>query len=275
MALTKTQLDEIKHLQQLCEQEGGFSLKLNWDMLQSRKQGSKEDFFHYENGMLVGFLGVYGFGNKVEICGMVHPLYRRKGIFTKLLNAGVTEAKQRGARVILLNAPAGSQSAKGFLTQVPNRHHMTEYQMKWQGQEPHRHQKIVLRPSSEEDKALEIRLEVECFGFAEQEAAEFYDELKAASSEEFYIIEADDKPVGKMRVDHPDEEAWIYGFAVLPEHQGQGIGRNALAWIIEKEHKNGFPVFLEVEAKNAHALGLYESVGFKSFHAQEYYEYIV
>jgi phenylalanyl-tRNA synthetase alpha subunit len=71
--LTKKQLSEIKELQSICENDGGFQLKLNDDMLKNRDANLKEDFFHYDDGKLVGFVGSYGFGNKVEICGMVHP----------------------------------------------------------------------------------------------------------------------------------------------------------------------------------------------------------
>ncbi|RDU36847.1 N-acetyltransferase [Neobacillus piezotolerans] len=271
--LTEKQLKEIKELQAVCERDGGFELKLNWDMLAARKEGSKDDFFHYENETLVGFLGLYGFGNKVELCGMVHPDWRRRGIFTGLLNEAIEEAKNRGTRQILLNAPAGSISAKGFLETVPNRYHVTEYQMKWDGTAPPSSEGVTLRQSTNQDNDLEVRLEVECFGFTELEAAAFHRVLKESSNENYYIIEANGQPVGKMRVDHPNGEAWIYGFAILPEFQGKGIGRKALSWIIAKEDRAGRPLFLEVEAKNAHALGLYESCGFKSYHAQDYYEY--
>lgn len=124
--LTDKQMKEIKELQTECEQDGGFDLKLNWDMLAARKDGKKDDFFHYENDKLVGFLGLYGFGNKVELCGMVHPDWRRRGIFNRLLEEAIEEAKNRGTRQILLNAPAGSNSAKGFLETVPNRYFVTE-----------------------------------------------------------------------------------------------------------------------------------------------------
>ncbi|WP_316571633.1 GNAT family N-acetyltransferase [Neobacillus sp. YIM B06451] len=273
--LSVEQMNEIKELQASCEDDGGFELKLNWDMLATRKEGTKDDFFHYENGQLVGFLGIYGFGTKVELCGMVHPNWRRKGIFTGLLKEAIKEAQNRGTRQILLNAPAGSESAKGFLETVPNRYFVTEYQMKWDGTAPPSSEGVILRHSTERDNPLEIRLEVECFGFLEQEAATYHQELKESSSENFYIVEAYGEPVGKMRVDHPNGEAWIYGFAILPEYQGKGIGRKALSCIIAEEDKAGRPLFLEVEAKNAHALRLYESCGFKSYHAQDYYEYLL
>ncbi|WP_053367508.1 GNAT family N-acetyltransferase [Bacillus sp. FJAT-27245] len=273
--LTDKQMKEIKELQAVCERDGGFELKLNWDMLEARKEGRPDDFFHYEHNQLVGFVGLYGFGNKVELCGMVHPGWRRKGIFTRLLKEAIDEAKNRGTRQILLNAPAASESAKCFLETVPNRYYVTEYQMKWDGTAPPPNEGVTIRHSTERDNPLEIRLEVECFGFHEQEAAAYHLELKDSSNENFYIVEANGEPVGKMRVDHPNGEAWIYGFAILPEYQGKGIGRKALSWIIAEEDKVGRPLFLEVEAKNAHALRLYESCGFKSYHAQDYYEYVL
>ncbi|WP_251027073.1 MULTISPECIES: GNAT family N-acetyltransferase [unclassified Bacillus (in: firmicutes)] len=125
--LIKEELIEIKALQEVCEKEGGFQLKLNFDMLENRIGNKKEDFFHYEDGRLVGFLGCYGFGEKVELCGMVHPDYRRKGLFSKLLEMGLGEAKKRFITV-LLNAPTDSLSAKQFLKNIPCVFSFAEYQ---------------------------------------------------------------------------------------------------------------------------------------------------
>ncbi|SFB13860.1 MULTISPECIES: GNAT family N-acetyltransferase [unclassified Bacillus (in: firmicutes)] len=271
--LTKQQLSEIKELQNKCEQFEPLKLKLNWDMLASREDDKRNDFLHYENGKLVGFLGIYGFGNKVELCGMVDPEYRRKGIFTKLFNKASDEIKSRHFRLILLNAPASSLSAKGFLANIPHQQHMTEYQMKWEGDKAEVEESgVTLRKSTESDVELEITLEVACFGFLPEEAREFNQQVKSEGSDEFYIVESEGVSVGKLRVGRTGGEAWIYGFAVLPDYQGKGIGRKALKLTVAKEVKEGYPVFLEVEAKNANALRLYESCGFQTFHAQEYYE---
>jgi ribosomal protein S18 acetylase RimI-like enzyme len=272
--LTKKELNDIKSLQEICEKHGGFQLKLNDDMLANRSDNRKEDFFHYEDGQLVGFLGCYGFGSKVEICGMVHPDYRRKGIFTKLLEAGVEESKKQGAEKILLNAPTGSNSAKEFLKNIPCEFYVAEYQMKWQPHELNEDSSIIVRQSvSPEDFEAEIELEVLAFGFKEEDAREFERALRDSRTEEMLIIEADGKLAGKMRVSPSDGESWIYGFAVFPELQGKGIGRKALSKVVMMEHKKGQSIFLEVEAKNAHALRLYESCGFRSYHSQDYYQY--
>lgn len=267
--LTSKQLVDIKELQQACEKGETFQLKLNWDMLQTRPENEVHDFFHYEDGKLVGFAGLYGFGNKVELCGMVHPDYRRKGIFTQLFNIAEKAILERRYKQILLNAPSKSESAKGFLETISCSYSFSEHQMKWHEQELAKQEDVSLRPSTSDDLETEIQLDVQCFGYEEDDAREYNEQIRLV--DQYSIIEWEGKSVGKMRISHTDGEAWIYGFAVLPEYQGRGIGRKALTNVVLEQHQNGFPIFLEVEAKNANALKLYEACGFRAYHSQDYY----
>lgn len=60
--LTKKQLDDIRSLQQICEETENIELKLNWDTLRSRPADEKHDYFHYnKNGKLLGYLALYSF----------------------------------------------------------------------------------------------------------------------------------------------------------------------------------------------------------------------
>lgn len=271
---TVPELLKIKELQKVCEKEGGFQLKLNFDMLENRSGDRQEDFFHYEEGVLIGFLGSYGFGNKVELCGMVHPDYRRKGVFSSLLKLGIEEAMKWNIETILLNAPSQSQSAKAFLKTLPCTFTVAEYQMQWHQKDLSEDDGVMVRPSfSKEDSEAEIQLDIAGFGMGEQESREMQQLIDENSSDKRLIIEAEGRIAGKMRVSELNGEAWIYGFVVFPELRGRGIGRKALAKVVLMEHQKGLPIFLEVEAKNEHALKLYESCGFRTYHSQDYYEY--
>ncbi|MGM0903896.1 MAG: GNAT family N-acetyltransferase [Bacillota bacterium] len=272
--LTEKQLMNIKQLQEVCEQAGGFQLKLNYDMLENRTQGKKEDYFYYDEEKLVGFLGSYSFGNKVELCGMVHPDYRRKRIFSSLLKMGLEEAMKHDIQTILLNTPTESLTAKAFLKTVPCTFAVAEYQMKWHQTDLIKDDSVIVRPSvSKEDWDAEIQLEITGFGMSEKQAQEMQKNISEQSSDQKIIIEVEGRIAGKMRVSELNGEAWIYGFAVYPELRGKGIGRKALSKVVIMEQQKGLPVFLEVEAKNAHALRLYESCGFKTYHSQDYYKY--
>ncbi|WP_407728276.1 GNAT family N-acetyltransferase [Priestia megaterium] len=268
-------LEDIQKLQSICEQEEHIELKLNFDMLRSRKQNEVNDFFHYEDNQLVGFIGLYGFGNTVEICGMVAPSYRRKRIFSKLFSQALHICKKRGYTEILLNAPSDSVSGREFLKQIPCSFTFSEYQMKWTQKELEDDNPFVtLRSSqSDTDMKMEIQVDVECFGMSLTEAAAYYEQTKTEEQQNHFIVEYNSQAVGKLRVSYDKSEAWIYGFGILPSYQKLGIGKAALKQVVLKQLRLGYDIFLEVEAKNKRALQLYETCGFNSYHVQDYYVY--
>ncbi|MGV4966319.1 GNAT family N-acetyltransferase [Priestia aryabhattai] len=268
-------LEDIQKLQSICEQEEHIELKLNFDMLRSRKQNEVNDFFHYEDNQLVGFIGLYGFGNTVEICGMVAPSYRRKRIFSKLFSQALHICKKRGYTEILLNAPGDSVSGREFLKQIPCSFTFSEYQMKWTQKELEDDNPFVTLRSSQSDKhmKMEIQVDVECFGMSLTEAAAYYEQLKTEEQQNHFIVEYNSQAVGKLRVSYDKSEAWIYGFGILPSYQKLGIGKAALKQVVLKQLRLGYDIFLEVEAKNKRALQLYETCGFNSYHVQDYYVY--
>lgn len=273
--LNEVQLKEVEELQQICEIEG-FKLKLNWGTLKSRKR-KDSDYFFYEMNRLIGFAAVYDFGDKAEICGMVHPDYRRRGIFTKLMEAGINDCLERKYKTILLNAPAKSASAKGFLQSISCQFAVAEYQMKWGKTELVDYDGVRMRPSTLEDTEVEILLDIQCFGFSEEDARSFHKRMRAEESEQVFMIEVEKQrnTIGKIRIDRKLKETWIYGFAIFPEFQGCGFGRRVLKQVVLEEETRGNAIYLEVEATNAHALRLYEECGFKVIGQQDYYQYQV
>lgn len=270
--LTTQQLQAIKKLQKECETQDNLQLKLNWDMLENR-ESNQLDFLHYEKGELVAFLGLYPFGSTVEVCGMVKPSERRKGQFSLLFKKGMDTAKQNGYKKILLNAPAGSHAAKAFLNKNGAVYGFSEHQMEWQERSLETVEGISLRKANVDDLAIRVRLSVEAFGMSKEDALSMESLFDKEGNNDMLMIDVNDKTVGKIRIKRNDGQAWIHGFSILPEHQGKGIGRKVLQRVIKDQSSNGYSVHLEVETKNDQALGLYEAVGFKAVHSQDYYTY--
>ncbi|WP_339252788.1 GNAT family N-acetyltransferase [Sporosarcina sp. FSL W8-0480] len=268
--LTTEQLQKIANLQKECETHDGILLKLNWDMLRQRENHSM-DFFHYVDGELVAYLALYGFGSTVEVCGMVKPAHRNQNHFTNLWKQALPVIKEKGYKKVLLNAPSTSESAKGWLKNLPCTYDLSEYQMVWKWRSLEESSGIQLRQSTEDDVPFEIELDVLGFGMSQEDAEIHQQEVKNYPNDTHFIIEADGKSVGKIRVSRNDGESYIYGFVVHPDFQGNGYGRQALQAVVHMEQPSGNPIRLEVEAKNRNALRLYESIGFQTVQGQDYY----
>jgi ribosomal protein S18 acetylase RimI-like enzyme len=268
--LSENKLTAIKQLQKNCELADGCQLKMNWEMLRER-EGRQMDFFYEEDGELIAFLALYGFGSTVEISGMVKPEDRRKGHFTRLWQQASVLIEQHGFQTILLNAPSSSVTAKGWLSTQPYTYAFSEFQMLWKEQPIEPSDEVLVRKAKPRDADLEVKLDVLAFGMDEEDARSHLERIKERRDEQFLMIEADNRTVGKVRVNRTDGDAWIYGFAILPEFQGRGYGRKVLRNIIKSEHATGNQIRLEVEAKNDRALNLYESVGFVKVQGQDYY----
>ncbi|MGO4790992.1 GNAT family N-acetyltransferase [Paenibacillus sp. 2KB_20] len=269
--LTTQQLQDIEQLQKECEILDHVQLKLNWEMLRDR-QTEPLDFFHYENGELIAFLGLYAFGSTVEVCGMVKPSERRKGHFGRLFHLAMEKANSNRYKKILLNAPAGSDAAKFFLNTQGAEYAFSEHQMEWRETPLVETNDVLLRQATEEDYEMSVRLSVTAFGLEEDDARAM-ESHHFADNTDMLMIDVKEETVGKLRVSREDGQAWIYGFSILPEYQGRGIGRKVLRQVVKEQSSAGFTIHLEVETRNDHALRLYESVGFKAVHVQDYYKH--
>ncbi|RUT48290.1 GNAT family N-acetyltransferase [Paenibacillus anaericanus] len=272
---TTVNWEEVRQLQSLCEKHDGITLKLNWDILNIRPKGDKQDLTIYRDGTLVAFLGRYSFGSKLEICGMVHPDHRRQGIFSDVMRSALDDWAINNHAEILLNAPSNSNAAKAFLSTISCQFSCSEYQMKYNPTgdtlPPHL-AKVYLRPSVDSDRELLIQLDVEGFGETPEEAATQYSEVSLQDNYSRYdMIIKDEKPVGKIRVIRDKGESWIYGFVISSAVRGQGIGSDTLRQVIDRERNEGYDVWLEVALSNPNAQKLYESAGFQILQVQDYY----
>ncbi|KIL50934.1 GNAT family N-acetyltransferase [Jeotgalibacillus campisalis] len=271
--LSKNELNEIDVLKKICEKHDGVNLKLNEDWLAMDNPDGLKVYKAYEENQLIGFLAIYGFGLTAEVCGMVHPAHRRKGIFTSFKEEAERYFKQKKYTKVLLNTPADSLSGKAYLETLACTYSFTEYQMMWKPASLSPSNQAVVRKARAEDKELELRLDIEAFETTREEAEQHWDLRNQEHGQTNYIIEHAGSSVGKLRIHRADNQLWIYGFAILPIYQGKGIGRSALQQVIQKHSISKKEIHLEVQADHQHTLELYQSCGFEVYHSQDYYRY--
>lgn len=281
--LSPQELQEVRKLWEACNSHDHIEIKLNWSTLSDRPAGVTNDFLFYRDDRIVGFLAIYSFlSTEVEISGMVHPDARNEGVFGQLVQTALETCRRRGVPKAIFINERGSVSGKAFLTKLGAEYRFSEYVMELQeGAEEVPQtgdQLLTLRAANVEDSELLTQLNVSGFNMPLDDSREYVNQTINAEKERTLIAELghgeQKEPIGKIgAMIGEDASGFIYGFCVMPEQRGQGYGRQILSQTIgylKQEHKAGL-IKLEVSVENEKALGLYESCGFRTKNANDYY----
>ncbi len=87
----------------------------------------------------------------------------------------------------------------------------------------------------------------------------YYDEQY--DTKEFFVIEQEGRPIGRLYLDQQPEDVRIVDIALLPEMRGAGLGTILLREILDQAARTGRAVTIHVEHYNP-AIRLYERLGF-------------
>lgn len=279
--LTSEHLYSIKHLAAICNHHDQIRLKLNWDALELRNMSETNDWLYFIDGQLVGFLGLYYFTMaEAEFSGMVHPKYRRQGIFQLLVDQAKQACLQRGFPKMIFMNQRGSASGRAFVTQYGAEYRFSEYWMELDFPRFHGiaipvRTDIHLLECEDTEDDLETLISIQTLGFGLDEE-EVRDHLMNAANNEHttsLIVMSGKTPVGSIRYQNFSSVSFIYGFCMLPQYRGRGYGRYTLLHAIERIRAEvpDFPIILEVEVENERALQLYQSCGFQIDNINDYY----
>ncbi|HTK05859.1 MAG TPA: GNAT family N-acetyltransferase [Ktedonobacteraceae bacterium] len=273
--LDATEIHEIIQLAQLCNAYEGLDLKLNWNILRHRPSDQLSDFLYYADDRLVGFLPLFSFSSQEgEVSGMVHPAYRRRGIFSALFEAACQEARRRGLPSLLLIVEQASTAGQAFARHLSTTYDHSEYKMILE--EPRllttTNDHLQFRPARPSDIQIFTRITAQAFNVPENEVDWYTEQSFTEPDRRYYVGEIDGVVVGKIDVSLSEEASLILGFAVSPEYQRRGYGRQILTHTVQEILKSGQQnIWLEVVTNNRQALSLYQSCGFKETGCYDYY----
>ena len=289
---------ELIHMLEIqCARNDQITLKLELDYKLSDAQNRTADTlisdineFMYFNGVeLIGYMGICSFGGitqPLEITGMVHPEYRRQGIFSKLMELVVAECRKRNAEGILALCDKKSISGQGFLKKISAVYKFSEFEMylnhkSYETLEKQQPSGITFRKAVNADASEITRQNMIYFGDDSEEENEDSEDRGILLPEEeekrgmtIYIAEKEDRIIGKVNLQMSDGgTGGIYGLGVLPEFRGNGFGRAILTFGVEKlKDAKATEVMLQVAAENGTALNLYKSCGFQETSVMDYFE---
>jgi predicted acetyltransferase len=271
---------QIYKLEELCTVQDKVNLKLELDyrlLVHKDYQKSINDineYLYYINGDLVGYIGISSFGGNIgEINGMVHPVWRRKGIFTKLCELAIEESRRRHFTKILVLCDGKAETAIEFIKSTGAVYDFSEYGMKRSGGEvvDFDNAVVTLKKVTNADVEEINRQNAVFFGDAGNEPVAPEEEEK--NKKITYMIKLQHKIIGKIKVTREQTSAFISGFGILPDFRSKGYGKQALKQVLSMLNKEGiYESSLDVVAGNNNALNLYKSCGFKEQSIMNYYE---
>jgi len=277
--LSTQQVSQVRALAGSCEARDGYSMeaRLDFGMLETRPEGSVSDVLWYESGQLVGFAGMNSYGNpsEVEATILVHPDFRRRGMGRIMARAVVRECQKRGVRRLLVVLPQESREGAGFAHMMGTRHSHSEYTMDLDVTRITSFEtmpgSVELRPAGVEDVPIMATIVASAFAEPVGEEEQALVRLMKDSTRTTYLATQDGRPVGVIQSAVSDGRAFIIHFAVRPEMQGQGIGRQMLMAIVRGLQNSGSQwITIEVETENRNALSLYQRCGFVTINATDY-----
>ena len=270
--LGTTALEAIAVLERRVVAADGGRLKLEWGDLHSRQADQVRDLLWWEDGQLLGFLGIYGSGRThLELAGMVDPDARRRGIGRALLEAALPAVKAHGVERILTVVPRPSAAGQEFCRSFGMTYEHSEHALRLDArpEAAPREPELALRQATVDDIAKLSDLFRDGFG-----DDGYVDPARLAGERSrTLLITQGDETVGTIALARDGARGAIYGFVVESRRRGNGIGGQALRCACKDLFDAGADrVELEVEVENDRALGLYTSVGFSLLATDDYYE---
>ncbi|ARI77773.1 GNAT family N-acetyltransferase [Halobacillus mangrovi] len=268
---------EVTELEKLCVEHEPVTLKLELDYKRGHLRTESEqnnEFLYYDEDLLIGYIGICQFGGEaLEINGMVHPEYRRQGVFSELFSYVKEEWERRESLEMLLLNDSKSPAGQAFIQTQGAEYEHSEHDMYLTTVpgDMNTTGKLTLRKATNED-AKEIAAQNAIY-FQMDETRLTLPEEEEKHGVEIYMAEREERSVGKVHLEISEDKGGIYGLGVLPEERRKGYGRAIIMDAVNKlREKQVNKIMLQVVVDNKNALLLYQSCGFTIASTMDYYK---
>ncbi|POR30207.1 N-acetyltransferase [Paenibacillus polymyxa] len=267
------QIARIRMLEQLCKNFDGSSLRVGIESL--KENGGDKAILCQLGNQLIGYLSWYT-SDEIEanINAMVHPNYRRQGVFRSLMYNAAAEIQLQGIKACRIRIPSNSIPGIDCVKHLGANFSTSEFSMNLNRFQSDRlHQSgLVLRLEEDRDFDFMVECSSQAFGDSESWTKNYFKHTREPERVTYLAVDRL-TPVGMIRVNHVHmDTAVIHDFCVHPLYQGKGYGREILACLVKiLLAKQYTKIRLGVVTQNERALNLYRSIGFEISAESHYY----
>lgn len=206
--------------------------------------------------------------------GVVHPGFRRQGVFNVLLKRAVSEMRIQGIKTCRFRIPSNSKPGIDFIKHIDAIFDTSEFSMNLNPLHANIscRSSLTLQLAGSQDLEFMVTCSSQAFGDSESWTRNYFAHTLEPDRVSYIALDSL-TPIGMIRVNYVNkDDAVIHDLCVLPSNQGRGYGREILAGVVKHllEQKCS-TIRLGVVTKNRNALNLYHSIGFEIVAESHYY----
>lgn len=275
-------LDPIFELARRCEVADGYSPKVYWNLIQSRRYDPRALDYMYCTSprhppQPIGLLSAYYFQDGVEITAMVDPEFRHQGIFKQLLQKALDTLRlyQVTSYFLICNAKADLFSA--HCAALGAKLHHSEIEMRGP---------VTITSVPKQFVALERAYVADIDSLVNLHQASFpgtspasmrerlLGMLKEPNRQIWIAKDLAGKPIGKLHVREDINAIFLHDLGIIPELWQKGYGRSLVYhWYQQTALPANKPVMIDVLGDNQAALRLYNSCDFVVINQYNFWQF--
>lgn len=267
-------VEEVRQAEEVRLLESAVNAYDNIDVKVGHESVGQNDYAIYDGDTLVGYLMLFPYlPNEYEVNALVHPDYRKRGVFTALLQTAKEDANANGCEAFTFVIDRKSKSGKAVVDHLGAAYQFSEYNLVLKKAELFlKPNEVTLREATDADRPTIIETLSEAFGDPIDVTENIYSQIDTPERVT-YIGEVEGRPVGVIRALLTGEDAAsIHAFGVRASNQGQGYGTKMLKQMVQQLFRMGrTKLELDVETENKAALEIYKRAGFAENGGYEFY----
>ena len=269
---------DIQELIEVSNRYDGIDFPFALSELPSSTDKLPATFLYRADHVLAGLLCIYNWsGSEIELYGLVHPAYRRRGIGQALLARAKELAQQYEPKRLLLGCYGSISSGMAFAEAQGAVFDFAEFNMELDVNKIQRpttwHTELTLRQVGAPEIEQVASISAQAFGDPEDETRDWLTRDVLEPGRRIFFIELQGSPIGTLRlVEGADQRADITSFCLLQPYRGHGYGKQILLssvdLLLSEQHST---IALDVTTTNSGALALYQACGFQEVRKDSYW----
>ncbi len=233
-------------------------------------------FLVFSKMELIGYFSVFlPEDSTAELNVLIHPDYRRQGIFTELLQRAKAALSAIGTEEFVFVCEPSSTDATAAMLTMKAEKTSSEYQMLLESSSNASSSLGQLLKATPDDLPLLGRMNALFFETSEEMGVLFAEESYYTPDITVYkyVITDGNKrtvPIGTVCFCEEAHSGNIFGLGILPEYRGRGYGKDLLQALLARIPADK-KIYLQVSSRNAAAFQLYQKAGFQIIAQQDFW----